>query len=258
MYLRSPFLRCLNWVGGCSVGFCTGVASGSYRCFFSLHCLATSVCASSCSSFFLSSCFPASGFFPPASSLLPSSSLAWPVSSAPGLGSPPLVSVVPCLPAVLYLALRYFQLPLFCSAPLGSSAGLYGFAYPLSGTSEAPCLPAVILLSAPGFQRPLLLLLFALLLLTPLQVSLAFPRLRLAPYLVSLALLRLLLRCLGLLRLLPSSSLSVWLGSYCPFAPGLLLWSLPVLWLQFLRLSFLTFACLRLRWCLPCISIVIW
>ena len=205
-----------------------------------------------------------SGFDPPASSLLPSSSLAWPVSSAPGLGSPPLVSVVPCLPAVLYLALRYFQLPLFCPAPLGSSAGLYGFAYPLSGTSEAPCLPAVILLSAPGFQRPLLLLLFALLLLTPLRVSLAFPRLWLAPYLVSLALLlrlallRLLLRCLGLLRLLLSSSLSVWLGSYCPFVLGLLLRSLPVLWLRFLRLSFLTFACLRLRWCLPYISIVLW
>ena len=92
-----------------------------------------------------------------------------------------------------------------------------------------------------GFQRPLLLLFFALLLLPPLRVSLAFPQLRLAPSLVSLALLlslallRLMLRCLGLLRLLPSSSLSVWLGSYGPFAPGLLLRSLPVLWLQVLR-----------------------
>ena len=205
-----------------------------------------------------SSSLPASQPQGSASSLLPSSSLAWPVSSAPGLGSPPLVSVVPCLPAVLYLALRYFQLPLFCSAALGSSVGLYGFASPLSGTSEAPCLPAVILLGTPGFQRPLLLLLFALLLLTPLRVSLTFPRLQLAPYLVLLALLRLMLHCLGPLRLLPSSSLSVWLGSYCPFAPGLLLWSLPVLWLRFLRLSFLTFDCLRLRWCLPFISIVIW
>ena len=36
----------------------------SCRCFFSLRCLATSVCASSCGSFFLSSCFPASGFSP--------------------------------------------------------------------------------------------------------------------------------------------------------------------------------------------------
>ena len=50
----------------------------------------------------------------------------------------------------------------------------------------------------------------------------AFPQLRLAPSLISLALLlclavlRLMLRCLGLLRLLPSSSLSVWLGSSCP------------------------------------------
>ena len=32
----------------------------------------------------------------PDSSLLPSSSLTWPVSSAPGWGSPPLVSVFPC------------------------------------------------------------------------------------------------------------------------------------------------------------------
>ena len=79
--------------------FCTGIASGSYRCFFSLRCLATSVCASSCGSFFLSSCFPASGclrVLSPDSSLLPSSSLTWPVSSAPGWGSPPLVSVFPC------------------------------------------------------------------------------------------------------------------------------------------------------------------
>ena len=44
------------------------------------------------------------------------------------------------------------------------------------------------------------------------------------------------LRCLGLLQLLPSSSLSVWLRSCCPFAPGLLVQSLPVLRLRFLRL----------------------
>ena len=88
----------IGW-GVVSVEFCTGIASGSYWCFFSLHCLATSVCASSCGSFFLSSCFPASGclrVLSPDSSLLPSSSLTWPVSSAPGWGSPPLVSVVPC------------------------------------------------------------------------------------------------------------------------------------------------------------------
>ena len=69
-----------------------------------------------------------SGFYPPASSLLPSYSLTWPVSSAPGLGSPPLVSVVPCLPAVLYLALRYFLLPLFALlllAPLRVSMALH-------------------------------------------------------------------------------------------------------------------------------------
>ena len=69
-----------------------------------------------------------SGFYPPASSLLPSYSLTWPVSSAPGLGSPPLVSVVPCLPAVLYLVLRYFLLPLFALlllAPLQVSMALH-------------------------------------------------------------------------------------------------------------------------------------
>ena len=35
------------------------------------------------------------------------------------------------------------------------------------------------------------------------------------------------------------------------FGWGLWLRSIPVLWLRFLRLSFLPFACLRLRWCLP-------
>ena len=75
----------VGW-GVVCVGFCTGIASGSSWCFFSFCCLASSVCACSCSS--------------PASSLLPSTSWAWPVSSAPGLGSPPLVSVAPCLHAV--------------------------------------------------------------------------------------------------------------------------------------------------------------
>ena len=35
------------------------------------------------------------------------------------------------------------------------------------------------------------------------------------------------------------------------FGRGLWLRSIPALWLRFLRLLFLTFACLRLRWCLP-------
>ena len=269
----------------------------------SLHCLATFICASSCGSFFLSSCFSASGclrVLSPDSSLLPSSSLTWPVSSAPGWGSPPLVFSGSLLPAVLCLAFRYCLLPLFALlllAPLRVSMalplrwlGLLGLLVYMQFCSRA----------LQGFQRPLFLLLFALLLLPPLRVSLAlplrcpgllrllvslrfapgfsaassltpfcaapvasaaglfaFPQLRLTPSLISLALLlslamlRLWLRCLGLLRLLPSSSLSVWLGSYCPFGQGLWLRSLPVLWLQFLRLSFLTFACLRLRWCLP-------
>ena len=41
-----------------------------------------------------------STLYPPASSTLPAASFAWPVSSAPGLGSPPLVSLAPSLPAV--------------------------------------------------------------------------------------------------------------------------------------------------------------
>ena len=76
---------------------------------------------------------------------------------------------------------------------------------------------------APGvFQRPLLFLLFCAAPVAPAAGLSAFPQLRLAPSLILLALLlsltmlRLMLRCLGLLRLLPSSSLSVWLGSSCP------------------------------------------
>ena len=134
-----------------------------------------------------------------------------------------------------------------CSTPIGSSAGLYGFASPLSRPSGAPCLHAVLLPGAPGFSAASSLTPFALLLLPPLRVSLSFPQLRLAPSLISLALLlslallRLMLRCLGLLRLLPSSSLclvrvllSLWSGFVAPvpeaFVPHLCLlllrWSL--------------------------------
>ena len=78
-----------------------------------------------------------SGLYPPASSLLPSTSLAWPVSSAPGLGSPPLVSVAPSLPAVPPPAAPVFTaasaLPPFCSVPLGSAAGSSGFASASAG-----------------------------------------------------------------------------------------------------------------------------
>ena len=83
----------------------------------------------------------------------------------------------------------------------------------------------------------------------------AFPRLRLATSLISLALLlclavlRLMLRYLGLLRLLPSSSLCL-VRVLLSFGRGLWLRSIPVLWLRFLRLLFITFACLRLCWCL--------
>ena len=80
-----------------------------------------------------------SGLYPPAFSLLPSTSLAWPVSSAPGLVSPPLVSVAPSLPAVTLPGAPVFSaasaLPPFCSAPLGSAAGLYGFSSASAGSS---------------------------------------------------------------------------------------------------------------------------
>ena len=155
-YLRSPFFRCLDWVGGVvCVEFCTGIASGSYRCFFSLHCLATYVCASSCSSFFLSSCFPASRCLRVLSSCLFSLAFvfldvaclfcSWLGLSSAGLcGSLFTCGALPDAPL--------FSAASVCSAPLGSSAALYGFASPLSSTPEAPCLPAVLLLGAPGFS----------------------------------------------------------------------------------------------------------
>ena len=76
-----------------------------------------------------------SGFYP----LLPLSSSAWPVSSAPGLGSTPLVSVAPSLPAVTLPGTLVFTaasaLPPFCSAPLGSVAGISGFASASAGST---------------------------------------------------------------------------------------------------------------------------
>ena len=125
---------------------------------------------------------------------------------------------------------------------LSAVQALLGFLFPCSlllGFSAASSLPP-----------------FALLLLPPLRVSLFSPQLRLAPSLLSLvlllclAVLRLMLRCLGLLRLLPSSSLCL-VRVLLSFGQGLWLGPIPVLWLRFLRLLFLPFACLRLRWCLP-------
>ena len=109
-------------------------------------------------------------FYPPASSLLPSASLAWPVSSAPGLGSPPLVSVAPSLPAVTLPGVSVFSaasaLPPFCSAPLGSAAGLSGFASASAGSTfgfagsapqpgPAPAYPPLSGPSAPPSAPPL-------------------------------------------------------------------------------------------------------
>ena len=146
-----------------------------------------------------------------------------PLSPAAGLlGLPPLcgTSAAPCFPAMTLPDAPVFSVAFalspFCAAPLGSSAGLFGFASASAGSSfsfvgSAP---------QPGFAPAY----------TPLSGTSAAP----------------------------SVLLSVWLRSYCPFAPGLLLQSLPVLRLRFLRLSFLTFGCLRLRWCLTYISISIW
>ena len=190
--------------------------------------------------------------------------------------------LLPLFALLLLAPLRVsMALPLRCLGLLGllvymqfCSRALQGFLRPLF-LFELLLLPSLrvslaLPLRCPGLLRLLVSLQFApgfsaAFSLTPFCAAhvasaaglFAFPQLRLAPSLISLALLlslamlRLMLRCLGLLRLFPSSSLSVWLGSYCPFGQGLWLRSLPVLWLRFLRLSFLTFACLRFRWCLP-------
>ena len=151
-FMVPPFsLPPVSQLGGgvLSVGFCSSFASGSYRCFFSLHCLATSVCASSCGSFFLSSCFPASGFYPPDFSLafvfLDVACLfcSWLGLSSAGFSG----SLFTC--GALHGA-PLFSATSVCSAPIGSSAGLYGFTSPLSRPSEAPCLLAVF---APGRSR---------------------------------------------------------------------------------------------------------
>ena len=110
-----------------------------------------------------------SGLYPPASFHLPSPSFAWPVSSAPGLGSPPLVSVAPGLPAVPPPAAPVFTaasaLPPFCSA-LGSAASPSGFASASAGSTfgfigsapqpgTAPAYPPLSGPSAPPSAPPL-------------------------------------------------------------------------------------------------------
>ena len=105
----------------------------------------------------------------PASSLLPSASLAWPVSSAPAVGSPPLVSVAPRLPAEPLPGAPVFSaasaLPPFCSAPLGSASGLSGFASASAGSTfgftgsapqpgPAPTYPPLSGLSTPPSAPP--------------------------------------------------------------------------------------------------------
>ena len=77
----------------------------------------------------------------PDSSLLPSSTLTWPVWFQWFLVICGALRGAPLLSAASV-----------CSAPIGSSAGLYGFASLLSRPSGAPCLHAVLLPGAPGFS----------------------------------------------------------------------------------------------------------
>ena len=85
---------------------------------------------------------------PPASSLLSSAPFAWPVSSAPALGSFPVVSEIPRLPSGPHPSLLHpspvsdppvlsvaSALPPFCSAPLGSTAGPSSFASSSTGSA---------------------------------------------------------------------------------------------------------------------------
>ena len=119
---------------------------------------------------------------------LPASSLAWPVSSAPGIGSSPGVSLASGVHAVPPLTHPGFTaasaLPSVCSAPLGSAVGLSGFTsapagstfgfagpapppgpppafHPLSGHSVPPSAPPLLDFDtgaddafAPGFGDP--------------------------------------------------------------------------------------------------------
>ena len=85
---------------------------------------------------------------PAASSLLSSAPFAWPVSSAPALGSSPVVSGIPQLPSRPHPSLLHpcpvfdppvlsaaSALPPFCSAPHGSAAGPSGFASSSTGSA---------------------------------------------------------------------------------------------------------------------------
>ena len=99
-YLHSPFLRCLDGVGGLYTWSSAQVLPQAPIGVSSLS--AASPLLSVPHPAVPSSSLPAfqpQGFLrvlSPDSSLLPSSSLTWPVSSAPGWGSPPLVSVFLC------------------------------------------------------------------------------------------------------------------------------------------------------------------
>ena len=159
-----------------------------------------------------------SGFYPPASSLLHLASLACPVSSAPGLSSPPLVSVALYLPAVTLPGAPVFSaasaLPPFCSAPLGSAAGLYGFASASAGSSFGFVGSASQPGSAPAY--------------TPLSGTSVAPSVLLSQCLVTVLL-----------------SLYSWFVA--PVAPGAAV-PVPEAFVPHL-------ACLRLRWCLTYISI---
>ena len=186
LLLLLSLLGCLRWVGegggvrGLSaIGFCSGGGSGSpgFPPFPAPSAL-LSVPPPAVPPSSVSPSRPpgVSVLSPPASSLLPSAPFVWPVSSAHALGSSLVVrgfhgclrvlTLLCCTlspvsdPPVLSAA---SALPPFCSAPLGSAAGPFGFASstgstfgpggsapqpgpssvfpPLSGASAAPSAP---------------------------------------------------------------------------------------------------------------------
>ena len=141
------------------VGFCTGITSGSSWCFFSFSCLDSSICASSYSFFFLSSCFPASGGLGVLSSCLFSLAfdflgVACLFCSWLGLSSTGFCGFLFTCGVSTWRSdvFSYLCSSSFCSAPLDPTAGLLGLP-PLSGTSAAPCFPAVTLPDAPVFSE---------------------------------------------------------------------------------------------------------
>ena len=182
--------------------------------------LCSSVCDSSCGSSFFSTSFPASGCL--GASLLPSAPFPWPVSLALALGS--------------YLGIRGFHgcfrvLPLLC--------------YTLSPVSALLCCPLHRLsLCFAG-------LLCGFIWLCPFFHGLRFGPGGSAPQPGPSSVFPPLSGASATPSVLLSQCLVMVLLSLCSW---LLVQSLPVLRLRFLRLLFLTFDCLHSSWCLAYID----